>query len=391
MHAPLTALVLSGGGARGAYEAGVVAGLIDVLGHAHFDLIAGTSVGAINAAYLASHSQKPDFQIGELLELWTHLSIRAHLRPTRHPFRDRSFLNVDPFVQVVKEGVDWTSLASNIDSSKLKGLFIAALEVESGRTAVFADLSPDSTFSPSSDPRRFPVRTRIQTDHVLASAAIPGVFPPRQIGHGVFYDGGLRFNTPIAPVLRAGAGRLVVVSPLFGGAHRLPATEARHVDTLFLAGKMLHAVLLDPFAYDLEVLERFNHLLEVVDSTFDPEARAAFNARCVQLRGAPYRRIDALVLSPSRDIGQIGLDYIRANSRRFLRQGFGGFVLGALGPRLANSGTDLASYLLFDGGFTQQLIALGRSDVAGRADEVRAFFARAETTEPAPTRLFSPR
>lgn len=389
-HSP-TAMVLSGGGARGAYEAGVVAGLVDVLGHVHFDMLAGTSVGAINAAYLASHAHLPDMGIATLLQLWTDLSIRDHLRPSPHPFRDRSMLDVRPFERIVNDGVDWSALANNLSTNHLQALFVAALEVESGRTAVFVDLAPSAVFHPSKDPQRVAVPGRITASHVLASAAIPGIFPPRGVGKGLFYDGGLRFNTPLAPVLRAGAHRVVVVSPLFTAPPgHVPPAPPESIDALFLAGKMLHAVLLDPFAYDLQVLDRFNQLLEVLDTTLDADDRARFDSRCIELRGAPYRRVDALVLSPSKDLGAMGIDFVRTHRRRFMRQGLGGFLLGIIGGRLAASGTDLASYLLFDGAFTTELIALGRADVAARADEVRAFFRRAATEAPTPMRYVTP-
>jgi len=373
-----TALVLSGGGARGAYEAGVIAGLVDVLGEVAIDLFAGTSVGAINAAYLASHAHRGDLGVDKLVALWEGLSLREHLRPARRPWVSQGVLDVRPFERIVRREVDWGSLSRSLDGGQLRGLFIAALEVATGRTALFADLAPQTRWTPTRDPQRVAVQERITSEHVLASAAIPGIFPPRRVGGGVFYDGSLRFNTPIAPVLRAGADRLVVVSPLYHGTrHALSPTAPEDLDVLFLAGKMLHAVLLDPFDYDLQVLERFNALIAVLDVELGPQERARFDARVAALRGVPYRTIDALVLSPSRDLGAIALEYVRTHRRRFLRQGLGGWALALSGRRLAESGTDLASYLLFDGGFTSQLVALGRHDVRARADEVQAFFGEA--------------
>jgi len=351
----------------------VVSGLVEVLGAPRFAFVAGTSVGAINATYLASHSHRGDLGVSRLVELWTTLGIRSHLRLQRRPLRRHALLDVAPFEEVVRQGVDWRALAANIDARQLQGLFVAALQVETGRTAVFADLAPDARWVPSRDPQRHPVPTRITGEHVLASAAIPGVFPPRKVGHHLYYDGGLRFNTPISPVLRAGAERLVVVSPLFAG--REPEVPDRPPDPLFLAGKMLHAVLLDPFAYDLQVLERFNQLLEVLDDTLDEAARERFDARCVQLRGTTYRQVEALVFSPSEDLGALAVHYLRQHRRRLVRQGLAGALLALASRRLEASGTDLVSYLLFDGGYTRQLVELGRRDVWARAAEVRAFLA----------------
>jgi len=367
------ALVLSGGGARGAYEAGVVAGLVEVLGATRFDLMAGTSVGAINASYLASHAHRDDLGIDHLVTLWGGLGLRSHLRLARHPLQQHALLDVRPFEEVVRTGVDWARLAENIDGGTLQGLFVAALQVDSGRTAVFADLAPDARWVPSKDPQRHASCARLTAEHVLASAAIPGVFPPRAVDGRLYYDGGLRFNTPISPVLRAGAERLVVASPLHAAADA-EVVPAPTPDPLFLAGKMLHAVLLDPFAYDLQVLDRFNELLAVLDDTLDGAERDRFDARCIELRGTAYRQVEALVFSPSQDLGRLGVDYLRRNRRRLLRQGLGGLLLAMGSRRLAASGTDLVSYLLFDGGYTRQLVALGRHDVWARAAEVRAFF-----------------
>jgi len=370
---PPTALVLSGGGARGAYEAGVVAGLVEVLGAPRLSLFAGTSVGAINASYLASQAHRDDLGVGKLVELWTGLGLRSHLRLDRRPLARHALLDVAPFEAVVRHHVDWPRLAANIDRGVLQGLFVAALQVETGRTAVFADLAPEARWVPSRDPQRAPSPTRITAEHVLGSAAIPGVFPPRPVGGHLYYDGGLRFNTPISPVLRAGARRLVVVSPL----HATTVTDEaphRQPDPLFLAGKMLHAVLLDPFAYDLQVLDRFNQLLDVLDQTLGVDDRWRFDARCIELRGTAYRKVEALVFSPSRDIGQMGVRYLRQHRRRLLRQGLGGVLLALASRRLEASGTDLVSYLLFDGGYTRQLVELGRRDVWARAAETRAFF-----------------
>lgn len=378
MHPPVsanTALVLSGGGARGAYEAGVVAGLVDVLGHVAFQRIAGTSVGAINAAWLAANAHRPDMGAGRLVELWEGLAVRRHLRLSRHPVRDRAMLDVRPFERIVREEVDWDQLARNVDEGVLGGLFVAALEVATGHTAMFADLTPGVGWAPSRDPQRVAVRERITAEHVLASAAIPAVFPPRQVGPRLCYDGSLRFNTPMAPVLRSGTDRLVVVSPLYHGPAPAPAPGPPRLDLLFLGGKMLHAVLLDPVEHDLQVLERFNALLEVLDDSLDGPSRERFDARVQELRGVPYRTVDALVLSPSHDLGALALDYLRTHRGRLFRQGGpAGALLAAAAPRLERSGTDLVSYLLFDGPFTRELVALGRRDVQARADDVRAFF-----------------
>ena len=371
--------MLSGGGARGAYEAGAVAGLMEILRprSAPFDRFAGTSVGAMQAAYLAANAHHPDLAAPGLVALWRALRLRTHLRIERRWWRRRAALDVRPFEQIVRAHVDGPQLRHNVASGRVAALFVAALHVESGRTTVFADLAPGVDYVPTRNPHRETLRTAITADHVLASAAIPTLFPPRAIGGRLYYDGGLRYNTPLAPAIRAGADRLVVISPLYDGpaapAPVRPADQAP--DAVFLAGKMLHAVLLDPFAYDLEVLGRFNELLDTLDRALDPGARAAFDARTAALRGLPYRKLDVLALSPSADLGALGLRFLERNRRALVHEGWLGAALAAYVPRLVDSGTDLASYLLFDGRFADELTALGRQDAWDRADTVRAFFA----------------
>jgi NTE family protein len=377
-----TALVLSGGGARGAYEAGVVAGIAEVVGRADdepplFDIYAGTSVGAINATYLASHTHLGDLGAPGLLQLWTSLSIREYVRvqPTA-PWR-RALLDVDPFDRLVARGVDWKSLRTSIDSGRLCALIVAALHIEDGRTTMFVDLAPGETFTASKDPHRFVVRGPITANHVLASAAIPGIFPPRAVEGALYYDGGLRFNTPMAPAIRAGARRLVVVSPLYTGAPTAPPRPPSGIEQApglsFLLGKLLHAILLDPFAYDLQVLGRFNQVMELLDQTLDPEDRARLDAEVTRMRGMPYRSLDVLALSPSVDLGGLALEHLNANRSHYRGQGPFGWLLWFMG-RHPEGETDLLSYLLFDAAFTRLLTEQGRRDAHDQADTIRAFF-----------------
>jgi NTE family protein len=128
---------------------------------------------------------------------------------------------------------------------------------------------PETTLSPAVDRRRELQRTKINADHVLASAALPGLFPTRKIGDSCYCDGGVRFNTRIAPALRAGANRLLVIPRIEGRAQKSPPAD-QESPSFFLFGKLLNALLLDPVDYDLAVLERFNHLLATMDELLDP-------------------------------------------------------------------------------------------------------------------------
>jgi NTE family protein len=386
MARPNTALVLSGGGSRGAYEVGVLLGLAEVLGlraeqPAPFDIFAGTSVGAINSTFLASHAERGDMGVHGLVDLWRNLDLARHARLDLAAFRSRALLQVAPIEALVRDSIDWTALHRQTAAGALRSVVLATLHVGSGRTVMFAQVAPGVDFRPSRDPRRMAINTTLTANHVLASAAIPGVFPPRRIDRSLYYDGSMRFNTPLAPAIRSGAERVLVVSPLHeeaSGPAREPdalhADEGHAPSTIFLLGKMLNALLLDPLAYDIQVLERFNGLIGILDAEADPETRRRFDEATVALRGAAYRSVDALVIRPSADIGALGAAYLQAHRRRLAMHSAAGLMLAALATRSRQSASDLMSYLLFDGGFAEQLIALGRADAHAKAEGIRAFF-----------------
>ncbi len=388
-----TGLVLSGGGVRGAYEVGVLYGILEALGpHSHsspFGLAAGASVGAINAAYIAANAHVPKLNLEELVRAWTSMQFSKIFSPqlltfTRQLFRGAaapsrgdqrfgaSLLNPGPLEDLVRDAVDFERAHENIARGHLQGLFIAALQVATGKTKLFYELSEGASYKPSKDPRRHASRENITLEHVLASTAIPLVFPARRVGEEFYCDGGLRFNTPIAPVIRAGARRLVIVSTTYIEP-RLPVTGAALAtfpSLAFLVGKVLNALLLDPLAYDLQILARINDLVDVHQRGLLGESRAELDRVMIKRRGATYRHIDTLVFVPSQDIAALASRYLRDNLRKF--------DIGVVARRLlrgaAEEGSsDWATYILFDGGFAEQVIELGRRDALTRRDEVRAF------------------
>lgn len=390
-------LVLAGGGMRGAYEVGVLQGLVEVLGQrvgqqAPFQYVAGTSVGAINSSFVAANSHLPDLGISKLIEAWEGLRFNRHLqvrfgswldqfirgsKPPAEgdPYLGSSLLDPEPLEDLVSHTVDWARLHQNVAQERLHGLLIAALEVVSGRTVIFNEMSPNQFFADSKDPRRLARREPIGPAHVLASAAIPMLFPARRVGRDFYCDGGLRFNTPIAPVIRSGARRVVVVStgrPSAVAATRGAMKIEYYPTAGFLLGKVMNALLLDPLEYDLLVLQRINRLLELHARALDVPDQLAAAEMFTETRGSPYHPIDVLVFSPSKDIGKLANDYVQQNLDQFTSSRAQRWLLRrVIDP---GGGSDWVSYLLFEGGFAQQLIALGRRDVHERGDEVRLFF-----------------
>lgn len=396
---PNTALVLSGGGMRGAYEVGVLQGMVEILelrpeDPAPFQTFVGTSVGALNASWLAAHGHRGDLGIDGLVRIWLDLKLRRHLqldlfgwwRPLRRKLRGderrraasthpgQALLDPTPLDDLVRDALPWEALHDNIDRGVIRGLITPALNVSTGQTWVFAELAPGVQLTATRDPFRRAVPTRITPDHVLASAAIPAIFPPRRVDGHYFYDGGVRFNTPIAPAIRTGAERLVVISPI----RTLPAPARVYQaqpELGFLAGKLLNAVIQDPVAHDLEVLGRFNELLGVLEEVVEPDELARIRQVMASSRGQAYRELELLAFQPGSDLGRLSVDLLRSSlddldvgraTRWFLRRLSGG--------QGSTSEADWVSYVLFDGALAERLIAVGRADALARADEILDFF-----------------
>jgi NTE family protein len=374
---PSTALVLSGGGARGAYAVGVLAGLHAILGglRSRFDLFTGTSVGAIHAADFAAHAAQEDLGVTQLVRRYEQLRLRTHLHPhlPRGRRHDWSLVDPRPFEKIVRNDIPWERLHRNIRDGLVRGLIVSGLRVSDGRTTTFAELAPGAELVMTHDPRRDAVFGPITADHVLASAALPLLFPSRRIGDTYYCDGGLRFNTPMAPAIRTGAQRLVVIA-LRQGRPSADTGIEHYPKPFFLLGKILDALLLDPIEYDLHILDRLNHMLAVMEQTMPEPALEQVRAVLESERGLPYKQIQTLVFRPSTDLGVLAGTYVRSEQPA-RREGLAARVfihqVGALGDRVE---ADFVSFLLFDGGFARLLIDLGRRDAMARADEIRAFF-----------------
>lgn len=402
-------IVLSGGGARGAYEAGIIAGIVEVLRSAPFateareralfQVIAGTSVGAINGAWLAANAHRPDHSIDELVSIWNGLTLAEHLHvdllgligfttPLRMIKRKgldsahfgRSVLNPTAIEALVSSRIDWAQMHDNIAQARLKALVVAALHIGTGVTTMFAELAPQARFHAMKHPRRVARIEPISAEHVLASAAIPALFPARRVGKSFFVDGGLRFNTPISSAIRAGAQKLVVIT-LRHDRLEAPDLDAeaagseQYPNVMFLVGKIFNALLLDPVAYDLQMLERFNRVIEVLDTTLTRDERTRFDAVLEEARGLSYRRLPTLAFEPSQDIGLMAGDHLRDHLDDWKLGRFYEWLLARAAQVEATWEADLASYLMFDGAWARKLIALGRRDARAKHDEIRAFFA----------------
>ena len=381
-----TALVLSGGGVRGAFEVGVVQGILEVLGRRHVDpppfrTFVGSSVGAINASFFAGHAHRGDLGVHELAALWRSLELREHVKldvwgmlglgPLRQAGRTvgRSLLDPGPLEQLIEEGIDWHMLHDNIAHGRARALVVPALHVPTGATWVFAELAEGVHMPPTPDPRRVLVPTIIGPQHILASSAIPAIYPARRIGSDPFYDGGLRFNTPLKSALRAGAERLVVVTAVGEDVAEVPSTRP---GMLLMLGKVLNTLLLDPVRMELESVERMNRVLGELEA-LSPEARRRFDDAIRASRGAPYRKVKVLSFWPHANVSAMSVDHLRQNLSRLRINALTRWLLSAA-TRRSGAEADWATFILFDGLLVGRLIELGREEAHRRADEITAFF-----------------
>lgn len=409
---PRVALVLSGGGARGAYEAGVIRWLRAVvpheLGHhADFRILTGTSVGAINACYMAATIDEPDDQGERMAAAWRSLRIeevislsardlwkgarqllgRAPERPKTGQFRYGGLLETRGLERFVFRQIPWRRIHHNIDARRIDAIAVAATRVGTGHTVVFVDCAGEPPAAWSRNPLIRRVATRIGPRHALASAAIPLLFPAVKIAGSFYVDGGLRLNTPMSPAIRLGADRILIVTLKhlsdIGRANlrerQLAAAREREAEDaypkpLYIAGKALNALLLDHTEYDLERMRRLNAILQAGRAAFGPQFDEVLGAELVRLRGAPVREIVAETIRPSIDIGEISSEFMR--NRRYRVDGVvGRRLLDRIATAEAAHESDLVSYLLFDGGYCSELVDLGYRDAEAHRDALLRLFA----------------
>jgi NTE family protein len=387
------ALVLSGGGARGAYEVGVMSYLYDELvrlrgGHLPpFDIVCGTSVGAINGCHLAAHMADPVSGVRRLVELWNSIRFEQVMRFDVGQLLKlprvllgggvaSGIFDVQPMVDLITKEISWKMVARALRRGFLRALCVSATEVSSGRTTLFLDAPPDVPEPTGLGARVVVRREIIGPQHALASAAIPLIFPPVRVGSGLYCDGGLRQNTPIAPAIRLGAEKVLVVGLTreqrgfnvdegAGGAG-LSAPSAS-----FLLGKVLNAFLLDHVAADVELLVRINQILSDVETVGGDGFVDKLNRQALSRGGEAYRKVAVEVVRPSQDLGRMAGQHVRQG--RFAGSLVARQVMRALDTGMAEE-SDLASYLLFDGAFAKKLMDLGRADAEAMRDRLLTFF-----------------
>lgn len=389
-----TAMILSGGGARGAYEVGVLWYIFDDLsrmrgGPPRIDVLCGTSVGAINACYLTAHLGDPVLGMRRLVHLWSELQLTRVLGFGAKQLGGlprlllgggdvgTGLFDVTPMADLVQREISWRALARALRKRQLRALTVSTTEVSTGRTVVFMQTAPEVDIPQTAPPRTLFRADHIGPHHALASAAIPMLFPPVKIDDELYLDGGLRQNTPIAPALRLGATHVFAI----GSSREVqgivtkegpvrPASRAP--GAAFLLGKVLNAFLLDHVDVDLELLTRLNNVIRDGTKAYGPGFLDAITREASKRNAPPYRYVEAFTIRPSEDLGKLASDHVRKG--KFIGNPFFTKRLFDLVDIGVGDEADLASYLLFDGHFCRQLIEMGRADAHARRDEILAFF-----------------
>jgi NTE family protein len=396
------AIVLSGGGARGAYEAGVLSYLFDdlprVRGRAiQVDIVCGTSVGAINSVFLAAHLTDARYGVRRLVELWQTLRLEKVLgfgvrQATALPrlliggMADGLF-DVTPMAKLVGQEIPWRAITRTFRAGALRALSITCTEVSTGRTVLFMQTGPGTGLPAHAPPRTLIRGERIGPHHALASASIPLLFPPVPIGNQLYMDGGLRQNTPIAPALRLGATHAIIVGTSRPTRGVVTGEALEPPNAAFVLGKIMNALLLDHLDADLATVGLLNDLIDSGRAAYGSHFEGTLNRAAASRGGHLMQRVSTLVVRPSETIGGLTAEFLRRGGIK------SGSALTRQVLRWVDSGkneADFGSYLLFDGEFAKMLIELGRSDARAQRDHILEFLEELDSAPPAPSGPASP-
>ena len=372
---PKAGLVLAGGGARAAYQVGVLQALKEMLPDPKvnpFPIITGTSAGGVNAGALACHADNFGEAVDRLLEVWRHFE-------PRHVYRSDlvgvvanstrwflgmffgnliknepiSLLDNRPLSALLERRLPFDRIAANLECGALDALAITCSGYTSGQSCSFFQARPELEGWKRS--QRVGIQAKIGVEHLMASAAIPFLFPAHKLNREYFGDGSMRQIAPVSPALHLGADRVIVV-----GTARLRSDSPERTrgeiypSVAQVAGHVMNSIFLDSLAVDIERLERINRTISAVPQ------------ETLRKMGLTLHHVDVLVLTPSEPLDQIAIKHVRHLPwpiRMLLRS------IGAM----RRGGANLASYLLFEQGYCRELITLGYNDTMKRREEVEAF------------------
>ena len=366
--APARALVLSGGGARGAYQAGALAYVAEHIPAADFSIYTGVSAGAINAAHLATATTSAERSAYALMNCWRELAASRvfHMRPVLQlaglaeagPRPRPSLFDTAPLRDYLVDRLCGPTgrldgLAENLERRRVRALALTTANYSTHQTVTWVQGCDIQAWD---RPNRVGRKTYLTVDHVMASAAPPLLFPAVEIDGAWYGDGGLRLLGPLAPALHLGADALFVISTRYNRSEAEIAAsfEQRYPTAAQMGGMIMNAIFLDVLEHDIATLERINQLVR--------ECRPEAN-------NGDLRSVQTLVLRPSVDIGQVASNY------PLPFDGPVGWVLKRLAQRNGHR-PDWLSMLTFAPAYVERLIEIGYADARAQHDEITAFFER---------------
>ena len=366
------AVMLTGGGARAAYQVGLIKGLAHHFPDLRFQIVTGVSAGAINAVFLAARKGSLAQKAEELEQMWCELecssiwnfdwkmllpfrSGMASLFPRKKWSRPRGMVDTAPLAQLLYRIFDSTprapihGIADNLRSGQISAVSLITLDYSTGQSVRWVQGRDVDVYE---GPNRRSARTELTVEHVLASASLPFVFPAVRIGSEWHGDGGIRLAAPLSAAVHLGAQRIIAMAT---GYQRTPDEASTpavvgYPPAAQILGQLVNAIFLDVIDEDMRRLHRLNEMIRKID----PRERNGL------------RPIDLLVLRPSRDLGKLSGAYEKYLPR-YLKT-----LTRGLGAKETES-PDFVSLLMFEPHYTRELIAIGRADVDARVDEIRRF------------------
>jgi len=372
-----TALVLSGGGARGAYQVGVLQGISEILKKEKieppFRILSGTSAGAINTAKLASTTKDFHSAVAELVQLWAKIKTDQVFKTDIMSLNTlglgallgkkktfNSLLDTSPLKNLIDKNCDFSNVQPNLEKGLFDSVIITANNYSRNSAVSFVQTASrvNESMLKWKEIRRRAVHSQLTSDHILASSAIPMLFPPIQINGEPYGDGCVRNSTPCSPSIRMGANKLLVIgvrsANSSGGAPLKEDSKQIHEASMVrILNTLLNAVMLDSVEQDVHRIQRLNDLYD--------EATASNT----HFKANTLKKIPAICISPSQDIGELARTKAH-HIPRILRM-----TINAFGD--LDEASELLSYLLFDSDFCNNLIAMGHRDCLNQKNEILKF------------------
>lgn len=359
---PKLGLVLSAGGARAAYQVGVLKGVGEMFPTLRPAILAGLSAGSINAVYLAQGEPLGEAS-RELHRLWAELRFEQVFRTNfkslfsmfnnllydlflskvTKKLRFTSILDASPLAETLLGHINFPKIFRAIRSGTVEGLAVSTTNYNTGENTVFYD--SHRNIPPWQRQRRRSVRTAIRTRHIMASCSIPLLFEPVRIGSYFYGDGAIRFRFPLSPAIHLGATHILAIGISPNLPEEIPPLEGKHMSIGIVAGSVLNSIFIDALEMDYENLCRMNEIAG---------------------ESGKVKRVEAMLIRPSQDLGRLAQKHVNEAPFHF-RQ-----LIKTSATRSADMG-DLVSYLLFSPGYLRDLMELGYQDAMARRAELASF------------------